>query len=160
METIAIYWEPVIKTYGIIERTGLSLVSLALDSTRSDPAIIDYLDAARTRDNVKIVFASGATDEGLRVNILLDGEAALPGDGDSPPGLRVDAPVELVYFQGPHFGDRYGIAQAALDALADANIALRSMVCAGASVYLVVPEGQAGAAGKALTKAFAVPNST
>ena len=158
METIAIYWEPVIKTYGIIERIGLSLVSLPLGGTGPGLEAIDFLDAVRTWENVKIVFSASAADGDLRLNILVGGEAALPAGVVLPPGLHVDAPVELVYFQGPHFGDRYGIAQAALDALADNNIALQAMACAGASVYLVVPEGQAGRAGQALTKAFVAPN--
>jgi hypothetical protein len=34
METFAVYWEPIIKTYGIDVRTGLSLISLDLPFDR------------------------------------------------------------------------------------------------------------------------------
>ena len=40
METIAIYWEPIIKTYGIEERTGLSLVTIPLGDRRTPTLMV------------------------------------------------------------------------------------------------------------------------
>ncbi|MGB5987801.1 MAG: hypothetical protein WBG37_21020 [Desulfobacterales bacterium] len=160
METIAIYWEPVIKTYGILERSGLSLVTLPISSAAPDSRATGYLEAASTWDNVKIVFASSNSPGGLSLKILVDGPPPQPlGDNEPPPGLYIEAPVELVYFQGPHFGDRYGIADTALGALADHGLSLKAMVCAGASVYLVMAPGGARKAGQILSQAFVVPTS-
>ena len=107
-----------------------------------------------------IIFAPPSSDGGVRLHLLFDGAPPPKADGlEFPPGMQVEAPVELIYFQGPHFGDRYGIADAALGALADAKVPLRAMACSGASVYIVVPEGFARQAGKALSQAFIVPST-
>ena len=73
--------------------------------------------------------------------------------------LRVDNPVELVYFQGPHYGDRYGIACAALSALAKHGVTVLAVVCAGASVYMITPKGMACTARNALIGAFSIPET-
>lgn len=160
METIAIYWEPIIKTYGIEERTGLSLVMIPLGTEGSDPDALSYLEAAEKYDNVVISFAPPSSDGGVRLHLIFDGVPPPRTDGlEYPPGMQVEAPVELVYFHGPHYGDRYGIADAAIGALADAKVPLRAMACSGASVYIVVPEGFARLAGKALSHAFVVPST-
>jgi aspartokinase len=65
--------------------------------------------------------------------------------------------VELVSFQGPHFGDRYGIASRVVDALQSARIELLAMSCASASIHLVVGEGQGQAAVDHLRGPFGGP---
>ncbi len=160
METIAIYWEPIIKTYGIEERTGLSLVTIPLETEGSDPDALSYLEASKNCDTGVICFAPPSSDGGVRLHLLFDGAPPPITDGlEYPPGMQVEAPVELVYFHGPHYGDRYGITDAALGALAGAKVTLRAMACSGASVYIVVPEGFARLAGKALSQAFVVPST-
>ncbi len=57
---------------------------------------------------------------------------------------QIDQAVELVSFQGPHFGDRYGIADAALNALAVQGVPLLALACTGASVYLITARGKSG----------------
>lgn len=160
METIAIYWEPIIKTYGIEERTGLSLVTIPLQIKNPDSGPLRYLEATKGCDNVVIIFAPPSSDGSLRLHLLFDGASPINTKGaEPPPEVQIEAPVELLYFHGPHFGDRYGIADAALGALTDAKIPLKTMACSGASVYIVVPEGFARLAGKALSQAFAVPST-
>ena len=160
METIAIYWEPVIKTYGILERAGLSLITLPISKAGSDAGATAFLEAAASWDNVKIVFAASGVSDGLRLGIVVDGPPTTIALPASPPaGLKIDAPVDLVYFQGPHFGDRYGIAETALGALESSAIPVIAMVCAGASVYLVVADGSAHRATQALCQLFAGPAS-
>jgi hypothetical protein len=90
--------------------------------------------------------------------------AELPdSDGHSPrsaPPVRPEThAVELVYFQGPHFGDRYGIARAALNALNACGVAPVAMVCSGASVYLMTGPGGAFAAQEALRTSFGIPQT-
>jgi hypothetical protein len=182
METFAVYWEPIIKTYGIAERTGLCLVTLDLPFNRiSDGGNRLTRFASRFEGSLVLIFSRPATPTGLHLHLLLDrlpenleslGSAdviekhvqpdrplnAIPSAFNAGgSGLRVDNLVELVYFQGPHYGDRYGIAGAAVTALAQHGVPLLAVVCTGASVYLITPKGMACAARNALGKAFSTP---
>jgi hypothetical protein len=184
METFAVYWEPIIKTYGIAVRTGLSLISLDLpfDRLREGEGFLSCI-ASRFSGSLILIFSGPASSSGLRLNLLLDQspekrdgletdeaieknvQPAKPRDTDTSAfdgggsGLRVDNAVELVYFQGPHYGDRYGIAGAAVSALAQHDVPLLAVVCTGASVYLITPKGMACAARNALGKAFSTPEA-
>jgi len=183
METFAVYWEPIIKTYGISERTGLCLVTLDLPFHRINDAggWLTRL-ASRFDSSLVLIFSRPATPAGLKLHLLLDKppekveldkiNAAEKNTQPDPSmdmnpdafdgafsGLRVDNPVELVYFQGPHYGDRYGIASAAMTALAEKKVPLLAVVCTGASVYLITPTGKALEARKALGQAFSTPQT-
>ncbi len=198
METYAVYWEPVIKTYGIAERTGLCLLTLDLPFNRTNDGG-DWLSrfASRFDGSLVLIFSRPASPASLCLHLLLDrlpeksdlidladdapknidrsGKADAIAKNTRPaqprgivnrsdtgvacPGLRVDNLVELVYFQGPHYGDRYGIAGAAVTALAEQDVPLLAIVCTGASVYLITPEGMACAARNALGKAFGTPEA-
>jgi len=197
METFAVYWEPIIKTYGIAERTGLCLVTLDLPFNRiSDGGEWLTRFASRFDASLVLIFSRPASPKGLRLHLLLDRfpekielenvetknnkahniervEKADAIEKNARPaqpldvhlsafdgvcsGLRVNNPVELVYFQGPHYGDRYGIAGAAVSALAQHDVPLLAVVCTGASVYLIMPKGMASAALNALGNAFSTP---
>jgi aspartokinase len=63
----------------------------------------------------------------------------------------------MVHFQGPHFGDRYGIADAAFRALTEGDLSPLAVSCSGASIYLVFRQGEAGEAVRLLEKVFEVP---
>jgi aspartokinase len=67
------------------------------------------------------------------------------------------SPAELVFFQGPHFGDRYGIAEVAVTALADGGIQMMAVVCSGACIYIVLPEGRSEEAVRVLAETFEIP---
>ncbi|MCU0580077.1 MAG: hypothetical protein MUF69_11135, partial [Desulfobacterota bacterium] len=56
-----------------------------------------------------------------------------------------------------HFGDRYGIAAAAWTCLIRREVPVLALACTGASVYLILPEGQTEAARAALGEAFEPP---
>ena len=71
--------------------------------------------------------------------------------------LRVISPVELIYFHGPHFGDRFGIADSALKALADGEIPILAFGCSGASIYIVLQENGSKKARNLLSHVFEVP---
>ncbi len=183
METFAVYWEPVIKTYGIAERTGLCLITLDLPSNRiCDGGGWLTRFASRFDGSLVLICSRPASPSGLRLHLLLDKtpekadlekvDAAekntrpdLPADMNPVAidgafsGFRIDSPVELIYFQGPHYGDRYGIASAAMTALAEKKVPLLAVVCTGASVYLMTPKGMASAARNSLAEAFSTPGT-
>jgi aspartokinase len=69
-------------------------------------------------------------------------------------------PAEMVFFQGPHFGDRYGIVDTTLRSLAAKGIQMTAMACSGSCVYLVLPEGKSGEAVAALSEVFEIPKAS
>jgi aspartokinase len=165
METIAVYWEPQIKTYGIARKSNLYLVGLPINIRQTAHADSGFLSQGLQSGSLLMVTASPFEGSELYVQFLLDsqpvdewltllGQGADQGLGRQP---HIDAGVELVYFHGPHYGDRYGIAHAAFGALEADDIPLLSAACSGASVYLVLPQGKAEAACAALANAFVVP---
>lgn len=168
METIAFYREAVIKTYGLVERSDLCLVTIDLSSDRLGEwgaALAEM--TARLKVSLVLLLARPLPAQGLRLLLLLDHSPSEDGRREAEQGLgeafqapwRVDPAVELVYFQGPHYGDRYGIADAAINALAVQKVPVLALVCTGASVYLIVPEGKARPAREALGQAFRTPEN-
>jgi hypothetical protein len=165
METIAIYWEPKIKTYGIAERIGLSMVSFEILSETLISGEDRLRRAGSAAGELLLVFGRPSTQGGVRLHLLFEGcpswhlleeFSGVTGGGRSS-GLQVDADVDLLYFQGPHFGDRYGVADAAFGALLGAEVTVLAAACTGASIYIVLTKGSAQAAHKALSEAFVVP---
>jgi len=155
-ETIAIYSEYPIRTYGFSVRTGLTLLALPPEI---DPlALEEFLEQPPSLEAPLVLGAGiGAPDGALLLNLVVD----LPDPATARLRLPSDAhivpDVESVTFQGPHYGDRYGIAAAAFDALGRANVPLLAAGLAGASVCLVVPSGCGGAAVSAMRASFYVP---
>lgn len=165
METFAVYWEPVIKTYGIFDRTDLCLVSFQVNPDQMGE--MGYC-LSRCPESVNravmLVFARPARNGRLYNHILLATASVVPllmdamsADPEMMMDIKIDKHVELIYFQGPHFGDRYGIAEAALKALAARDVPLTATVCTGASVYLITPKGGSQSARAALAGVFMAP---
>ncbi len=125
METIAVYWEPVIKTYGFMEKTGLSLFKFSCPVDRMADWGHRLQDWGTAGDGFIMVAGSNLNGKTLQFNLLFEAQgvdryqAFLEKWLEEEPrmSLQVESPVELIYFHGPHYGDRYGIASAALNAL-------------------------------------------
>ena len=130
MEISAVYWESKIKTYGFQSVYNLSLLELTLCLEENvgfgtdiseldnfgidfDLVLVQYLSDRMFR--FCLIFSSkweGRVLEHIYEQIRVDNEES----------VRVTSPVELIYFHGPHFGDRYGIADSALKAVLDGEI--------------------------------------
>lgn len=167
METIAVYWEPVIKTYGFMEKTGLSLFRFSCPVDRMAAWGQRMQEWGTADDGFLMVAGSGLNGQTLQFNLLFEQKgvdrygAVLEQWLEAEPrmSLQVETPVELIFFHGPHYGDRYGIADAALKALAVQAVPVLSMACTGASVYLIMPEGKTRLAREALGQAFLTPET-
>lgn len=166
MEIIAVYWEPKIKTYGFQVKTDLRLYSANI-SVDQMAEWGDQIENGGEESNFLMTLVQMASQETLRVHLLfdqaqrattppvaIDRKTALAGID-----FRCDSPVELVYFQGPHFGDRYGIADAAFRALAAQSIPVLAAGCTGASIYIVVADKQAKTVIRCLSESFTVPET-
>ena len=167
METTATYWEARIKTYGFHRVTDLCLFELALESFEISrlghtlcrmgeegiPLVLTF--AQVTLQGLKASFVvprlfEGPVRERLQETVDPDGEGV---------ALQV-FPVEVIFFYGPHFGDRYGIAEAALQSLAGDGIRPTATACSGSCVYLVLPERQSDEAVRVLSEAFDIPRAS
>jgi hypothetical protein len=73
--------------------------------------------------------------------------------------VRFKAPVELLYFFGPHFGDRGGIADFTCKALVKDNIPLIASAFSSSSIFLVFPERYALKAKAVFSKLFEIPKT-
>ncbi|MEW6665841.1 MAG: hypothetical protein AB1512_11550 [Thermodesulfobacteriota bacterium] len=167
MEIIASYWEPRIRTYGFQKVTDLSLVEVTPGKGGMESLGLALSRLGEWGIDFQLVF-SCPSPEKPGISYLLtarhaDGrlsEFIGQGGGSSPEGMfHVVSPVELVLFQGPHYGDRFGIVDASLQALIAKGLGIVASVCSGSCVYLVVPEGKADDVIMALSDAFEVPKA-
>ncbi len=145
-EVVAAYQEKVIKIYHLIEQTDLDLWSFSIPSS----TLLENLGAA--------LMALGR--QGLKIPFLV----ALPGPEDRfvctfstasenneevarlveehipvLPPERV-APVAALFFHGPHFGDRYGIADTLMQALEKVQVEPLALSCTVSSISVVINE--------------------
>jgi hypothetical protein len=168
MEIIAVYWEPEIKTYGFQVKSGLRLITVMLPFDRVAELGEIMEGGSEPPQHFIMVLAQPVDTKLLRVHLLLEpsgGEQVMEmirkTDVVAPGAIsEIDAPVELIYFQGPHFGDRYGIADAAFRALDTQSIQVLGAGCSGASIYIVVPDKKAKTAIRCLSGFFKVPETT
>lgn len=160
LETIAVYSESVIRTYGFEVRRGLALVTLTPMAAALD---LEQAIANAGIPEPDLLMATGLSqpDGTLQIQLVLaTGDTPIssrePQEGD-PHHLRVVSPVEVIYFHGPHFGDRYGIAAAAVKELHAGKVACLAMDCTGASIHLAVPDGRGDEAVQHLRRSFSIP---
>ena len=165
METIAVYWEESIKTYGIRSETGLDLVQVDVSPSSLSKLGRQLVELGRSDAAVRLILLHCHTSEILGLSMVFSAgwrehlSTFISGDAFAAVSrnFRVDSPVEMLNFHGPHFGDRYGIADAAHSALKKENIRYIAMGCSAASVHVVFPENTAEKARKALATVFKTP---
>jgi aspartokinase len=165
VETFAVYWEPKPKTYGFKEVIDLSLLTIEIRPGNMSQWGLWLMELSDLDIGFHLILAKYSTHQGLRLYILfakLWGDRVLSYLGkkidlDSGKDLHLTYPVELISFQGPHFGDRYGIADTAFKALDEQGVPVLITVFAGAAVYIVLPEKKLQDARPLLLKAFEVP---
>jgi len=165
VETIAVYWEPKPKTYGFKEVVDLSLMNVEITPGEMGQWGLWLMELADLNIGFHLILAKYSAHQKLRLYILLekfwadsvlshiDKRIGLESEKD----FHLTSPVELISFQGPHFGDRYGIAHTAFKALDDQGIPILVAACSGAAVYIVLPEQKLQEVKPRLAEAFEVP---
>ena len=165
METIAVYWEPKPKTYGFKEVVDLSLMNVEITPGEMGQWGLWLMELADLNIGFHLILAKYSAHQKLRLYILLEkfwADSVLSHidkriDLESEKDFHLTSPVELISFQGPHFGDRYGIAHTAFKALDDQGIPILVAACSGAAVYIVLPEQKLQEVKPRLAEAFEVP---
>jgi len=167
VQTIAVYWEPKIKTYGIHEDTDLTLVELEFKSEQLSELGLDVHDVGDLEIRFELVLVQYLAERGFRLYLLFKRkweDEIIPRirntiRKDIEAAFSVMSPVELIYFYGPHFGDRYGIADAAFRALNRKAMPVLAAGCSGSAIYMVFPERMAQEARTLLAETFEVPQT-
>ena len=165
METIAVYWEENIRTYGIQVEKNLCLARA--DILPGQLAEVGQLITELGQDeiNFRLILAHQYEPEVLSISMVVRESSrqrllefsTRPLVKDLSRSFVIDYPVEMLYFHGPHFGDRYGIADMAGHALQKKNIRYIVMGCSAASVHILFPENVADKAKMALASVFQTP---
>ncbi|MFC1863011.1 hypothetical protein ACFL1Z_03560 [Thermodesulfobacteriota bacterium] len=165
LQTSAVYLESRIKTYGFKEYLGLCLMELCLNRKNLTECslIIEDLEEADIRfEQVSIQKKAGNC---IRIYILFEKrweERTVNAfetmvQKEILISLNIISPVGLICFYGPHFGDRYGIADAALISLKTEDIPIIVIGCSSSSIYLVFQEEMTDRAKRILEQEFEVP---
>lgn len=169
LETIAVYWEDRVKVYSINEKSGLALTTLEIPDQLL-AGIGDHLSSLqKVLGRFELITAQPSYQGSrncLNFFLIIDGakatnlKEAMDAYIAANPQAKftIKKPVELLYLHGPHFQDRYGIADIAFTAFAESGCELFLSGCAGTSMYLVVPEGQALVSKKILSEKFLLPS--
>jgi aspartokinase len=165
LETRAAYWESRIKTYGFQRLTDLSLFEMTLGRARIDSLGRAFCRLGDAGVGFHLV-SSRPSSQGLEVLLLapaqwtkvIEGHLQELTEGTEKVMGQTSA-AEMVFFQGPHFGDRSGIVDTTLRALAARGVQMTAMACSGSCIYLVLPEGQSEEAVAALSEVFEIPKA-
>ena len=165
METIAVYWENKVKTYGFKIERDLSLFQISTEPhALTDLGSVLFNDTSGIR--FRWVLVQPFSRQRLNIYLLLNQKWApsIPvlmeytRENGIDLDLQTTSPVEMVYFHGPHFGDRYGIADTALGTLHRKGLPILAAGCVGASVYIVIPEQRSAEVKQVLSSVFEAPN--
>lgn len=160
METIAVYWEPRIKTYGFQRITDLALIGFSCPLSK-----IRSLGKILSKDNLKTLrpkfIIAQVSDHEISfifcVPLKESKDFRTSLQKTSNPTLhKYIHPVSIIFFHGPHFGDRYGIADATFSSLSKAGIKILASGCSSASVFLVLAPPDIDKAEEALAETFEV----
>ncbi len=166
METIAVYFEPKVRTYGINLKTNLLLCELTISLECLGKWGQDLQSLADVSHSFHLVWACPAAPGAIKFFLLCDDEYWDEINSfikhqqmqKRIENVGIDSAVEMVYFQGPHFGDRHGIADFTLKALLKEKIPYKAMTCSGATVYLVFSRSFGATAKQVLSNAFEIPH--
>lgn len=166
METKAAYRESRIKTYGFQRMTGLSLVRITVHRTEMESLGQAFCRLGEEGIGFLLVF-SQHREQAMEICLVVTAERAglieerlkefLTGTDRV---VRPGVPSEMVFFQGPHFGDRYGILEAAVRGLAARRVKMTAAACSGSCIYIVLPEGKSEEAVATLSELFEIPRAS
>ncbi len=165
METSAVYWEPKIKTYGFQEVHNLSMLKLQINAEHfiklgeyidklDDNSTNFFLTLVQYLENSRLHFCLVLNNNCLE-KVLSHIKTQLSSCDYEY--LQILSSVDLLYFHGPHYGDRCGIAFSAFNILARNHISVVAAGCSGSSIYIVLPEKEAEKTKSLLLNVFEIP---
>jgi hypothetical protein len=165
MQTNAVYWERRVKTYGFQSATDLCLLEIKFPIQRITSMGLSLYELGEVPIGFHLVAVQASGSETCRVYLLIRRHSEAQalecvrtvGGVDRKNGVFIVSPLELLHFQGPHYGDRYGIAEAAFRALAFGSVPVPLAACSQSCVCLVLPASSLPKAEMCLAEVFEVP---
>lgn len=166
VETVAVYWEPVIRVYGFEVRLAAALVELTFPLAEKEYWGRHFMDVGATGPGFLMTLAEPVENERLHCCLVLSQEALQhyypklvepASQASGTLSAEIVQPVEMLFFHGPHFQDRHGIAAAFFRCLENEELSIHLVGCTGTSIYMVVGERQAERVRTLLAKEFIVP---
>jgi aspartokinase len=165
LETIAVYKEERIKVYGITKKPDLILVILSFPANQIERWGQRIDDLAHHTGRFELVTYHAADKSMTGLHLLVDQKTIDPLIEMLKKWTKITAgsefklkqPVDILYLHGPHFQDRFGIADTAFNALLQNNIEILVFDCAGTSMYVVTPAIQGQITLEILTETFLIP---
>ena len=168
-KVVATYQEKTIKVYWIVPQPDLDLWGLSISSAEILEGLANALmDLAEL--GLKVPFLVAIPGLGSKEFIVSFSTARAPAAGDQGNEVRrllkkhlPEArpmrltPVAGIFLHGPHFGDRYGIAQTLLEALERAHVSLLALSCTISSISLIIRQQELPAAQLVLGNTFEAP---
>ncbi len=170
-KAVATYQEKVIKVYWVLPHPDLDLWAVSVPSAAILGDIADTLirfgDLGLTipfliaiprlrTEELLVAFStarsSSAKDQGSDIRRLLQERIA----GIRPMRLT---PVAGIFLHGPHFGDRYGIANTLIEALEQAHVSILAMSCTISSISVIIRQQELAPALLVLSQRFEGPVS-
>lgn len=165
METIAIYWEEKIRIYGVTIKGGLALFKITYLTTDSEfwsdelenfstisPRFF-HITGQLIADNLFQTCLLVETKDAKELRLLL--ESSIYERVNCR--YEVVSNVELVSLHGPHFQDRYGIADVSYSLLTKHSVELFVSSFTGTSINLVVADSMGHKTKEILSETFIVP---
>lgn len=161
-EVVASFQEQKPRVYGLEYQDKQELLRVKLDSRKIGEFGACFREFARLglnltflatgpgREKERVAFCLPLTEESPYKKVL---ERVSPGAGTDSFG-----PVATFAMNGPHFGDRYGIASELLDALDKGGVTLLGLSCTIASITGVVPSSLLKPAIEAIEECFDIPS--
>ena len=162
-EVVASYQEKRPKVYNLAWQKGQNFFRIELK--KDDMRAMGTVFAGFARNGLLLPFltsSASSTRESLDVYLCAPGAerngcSALIHESLPEAMTTTIASVAVFCMNGPHFGDRYGIAGELLEALDHARIHVLALGCAVASISGVVPSDQIERATRAIQGCFEVP---
>ena len=165
-EVVASYQEQRPKVYGLEVHEGQSFLRVKFKNGNLSQLGTLFKEFARSGLNLTFIATcpGEAEEEGL-LAFCVPASENQPGTEiirGITPGIDVEniSPVSVFSMNGPHFGDRYGIAKELLLAFKQENIDFLGLSCTIASITGIVSSNHLESATHAIQSCFEVPSIT
>lgn len=158
METVAVFFEKPVRTYGLMVREGH--VELNLECTAGQ---LEGLTTALSalEPPLRLISCSLLWEDDLAsLQVCLpEDQAPRLEQAAAGAGARLAgrSQASVVNLQGPHFGDRWGLASEALDGLGEGGVEPLCLLGVTHTLQLALAPGDAQAALEGLGERFTVP---
>lgn len=165
-EVVASYQEQRPKVYGLEYYEGQDFIEIKMNRKNMGPVGTSFRGFARSGLKLMFVATGPTSEEGkdILAFCLPAAESRIYGSivQRIAPDVDIEGASSVTIFSmnGPHFGDRYGIASELLGALDNHQVRPLALSCTIASISGVVPSRQCESAFEAIKERFEVPSLT